>query len=385
MTEVTDFDNILNSCLERLHQGDTLEACLASYPAQTEHLRPLLQVATQLPPTSQPAMSAEGWQRGEVRLLARASELRMRRIDLTPNPQRFNLFRLFGWSRRLVMIATIIFLLIGFVGMGTVSAANDSLPGSSLYPVKRTAESIISLTAWTPERQTNLHLTWAERRLSEVEALLNRDGSVEEGLLTDLAHETEQALTSAAQGERESLKAVVSQTEQQQQVLGQLLTKAPQAAKIGLARALTAATQRNARAQSALEQAGKPPPMPGEAPSALPTLAEPDVPPEATATATTVEDTLPPPEDGSGQDKETPPGQVDNPSKDQDLPEQPPGQDPERDRGQGQQDQEPPSQGGGPPQNPGNGPDQKPGQNDNPGQGSGPDKDKGKGKGKGGD
>ena len=46
MEMVTDFESILNDCLERiLAKDETLEKCLARYPDYATELEPLLQVA----------------------------------------------------------------------------------------------------------------------------------------------------------------------------------------------------------------------------------------------------------------------------------------------------------------------------------------------------
>ena len=42
MTNGRDFDEILSICLDRLQKGDTVEACLVSYPGYAGRLAPLL-------------------------------------------------------------------------------------------------------------------------------------------------------------------------------------------------------------------------------------------------------------------------------------------------------------------------------------------------------
>jgi len=38
-----DFDLILDECVNRINQGDSLEACLNDYPSYAARLKPLLQ------------------------------------------------------------------------------------------------------------------------------------------------------------------------------------------------------------------------------------------------------------------------------------------------------------------------------------------------------
>jgi hypothetical protein len=266
VTDSLDFEHVLNICLDRLQDGDTLDACLASYPSHARQLAPLLRVAAMLEtPDSQP-MPAEGFRAGEARFLAYAAQLRARRQQTLPPRQGGILSNLLGSTRRLVVASMVsVLLLCGVLSAGTVSAASASLPGSRLYPVKRAAEALVSSVAFTPGLQTRVHLAWADRRLREVEALMARDGVADESALAALEQETEQALTAAEQADPDQLTVVVAHTRQQQEVLGQLLNKAPPAARPGLERALAVSAQGQARAQSALERArpGRPAASPG--------------------------------------------------------------------------------------------------------------------------
>lgn len=257
MNDHLDFEEVLGICLDRLQDGDTLEACLARYPAYAGRLAPLLQMAAALRTSDGPSMSAAGLRTGEARLLAHAARLRTRQRGRAPARQRRGISGLLGGTRRRIAAAVLSVLLVcGVLSAGTVSAASSSLPGSQLYPVKRATEALVSSLAFTPQLQAHVHLAWAERRLREVEALTVRDGLVDETILAALEQETERALTAAEQAEPDQLTTVIAHTERQQEILGQLLETAPQPARAGLQRALAASAQGRARAQSALEQAG---------------------------------------------------------------------------------------------------------------------------------
>jgi hypothetical protein len=263
-----DFEHVLSVCLDRLQDGDTLEACLASYPSHAGRLAPLLRVAAILQTPDGHSMPAESFRSGEARFLTHAARLRARRQQTSPPRQGGILSNLLGSTRRLVVASMVsVLLLCGVLSAGTVSAASASLPGSRLYPVKRAAETLMSSVAFTPRLQTRVHLAWAERRLHEAEALMARDGVADESVLGDLEEETEQALAAAEQTDPDQLTAVLAHTEQQQAVLSRLLDKAPPAARPGLERALAASAQGQARAQSALERVRPGPPItpPGRA------------------------------------------------------------------------------------------------------------------------
>jgi hypothetical protein len=296
--------------------------------------------------------------------------------------------------RRLVAAGVTVVLLLGVVlSAGTVSAASASLPGSPLYPLKRTTEGLVSAAAFTPELKARVHLAWADRRLREIEALAAQAGPVDEALLTALTQETEQALDAAEQAGHEPLAAVAAHTEHQQAVLNRILEKAPAVAQPGLERALQASAQGHARARSALEggaEHGPPATPPGHAADQQPTVTQPETLPAAetsppTSTPEAGDTPTPagkdhgqgagPPADqgtgqgqgqGQGQDNATPPGQghgQDNAT--------PPGQ------GQGQDNATPPGQG----QGQGGGPDKDEQQQPDNSGGQGPPSDPGQGSG----
>ncbi len=256
MTEGVDFDHALNTCLDRLRAGERLEDCLVSYPSHAERLAPLLRTATALQAPDGPHMSAEGLDAGHAHLLARAAQLRRRRRSQPALDRRRSVTGLLAGARRLV-VATLagVLLLCVVLSAGTVSAASASLPGSPLYPVKRATEEFVSSVAPTPQLQVRAHLTWADRRLREIEFLVARDGEIDEALLAALEQETDLALGVAEQAGIELLTTAVVHTEHQQVVLGRVLEKAPPAARPGLERALDASARGHARAQSALENA----------------------------------------------------------------------------------------------------------------------------------
>lgn len=295
MAHGLDFEQVLNSCLDRLQAGDSVEACLAGYPAHADELAPILGVAVSLRlPDDGPMMTTEGFQSGQARLLAHAAGLQSRR----PAVQESRLWRgtwmgLLTGTRRLAVASLAgVLLLCGVLSAGTVSAAAGSLPGSPLYPVKRATEAVVSAAAFTPRLQTRVHLAWAERRLREIEALLEQDGVVDEGLLADLEQETQLALLAAEESGRiQELEATVGHFTQQQVGLSRAIERASPVAKPVLMRALQASEQGHERARSALQRAK------GQGPPDTPPGQDKDTPPGQ-------DKGIPP-----GQDKGTPPGQ----------------------------------------------------------------------------
>jgi len=95
------------------------------------------------------------------------------------------------------LAATLVVLLL--TGGGVVYAASSALPGDSLYPVKTTVEAMRLTLAPSEAEAARLRLEFADRRMEEVDALLeaNRPASVPQAL-EQYAAEVEAAATALA-------------------------------------------------------------------------------------------------------------------------------------------------------------------------------------------
>ena len=88
-----------------------------------------------------------------------------------PARQRWFSFEFGGFKMRQLAMATAVCLMFFFVGgSGLVLAANQSLPGDSLYPVKRQAEEV--RLAFSADDDEQLMATFIDLRLEEMEQLL---------------------------------------------------------------------------------------------------------------------------------------------------------------------------------------------------------------------
>lgn len=157
-------------CLQALATGASLEACLSLYPDLADELRPGLQAAAALSRRSpvQPAPAAQA--RSRNRVLAQAARARAQnrwQVLRQPLPR-------LGFALAAVMLA----LIAGWGGLTT--AAAQSLPGETLYRVKRADETLrLQLVRNAQTRQT-LRLTFNDRREAEARELirLGRKGPV---------------------------------------------------------------------------------------------------------------------------------------------------------------------------------------------------------------
>jgi NACalpha-BTF3-like transcription factor len=336
MTE-PDWEAILDECLYDMStRGESIERRLQRYPQQAGQLSPLIQVADHIRRTSHPTLSVPATKAIEQRLLKRATELRQSKAKsgLWSFPFSF---------RPLVTVAATLIVVLALVLVGSggiVYASTDSLPGSSLYGVKRATEQAQLFLAPAGTKRTELHIKFAQRRLEEVQALAEIKGQVDEEALAAIAEETELAMEEAekalGQDKSDLLDKLVSLTERQQAVLKRVQAKAPEAAQKGLSRALEASQRGHERAREAL---GKEKPGWKVEPTLSPPPTKTPKPTHTPKPTYTPKPTHTPVEHGQGQGK----GKKDKGSGEEGdgPPAEPPGK--EKDKG---------SEGGGPPAEP---------------------------------
>lgn len=161
----TDFATVLDECLDRLKAGDSISACLQSYPEHAEELQPLLetaQFAQALRFTEPPR--PEALARGRQRFLTATARWRGERrtserswlekvLDFFAagatllSPQ---FWRVRG-AGRAVAVILVAFLLFGAISGVIVQASESSLPGDPLYPVKQVTRQVQLITTLDPE------------------------------------------------------------------------------------------------------------------------------------------------------------------------------------------------------------------------------------------
>ncbi len=178
-----DFYAILDGCLERVRRGDSVDACLADFPAEAAELAPALALSAELYhlPRLEPAAAAA----------ARDLERVLAVLDEEPRPAGGFWASLGAFlsgrraARRPVLALARAAVLAGLIlaagGGLIVTASAESLPGDPLYGVKRGWESArLSLAADESARQALLDAQNARRR-AEIEALvvLHRPAEVE--------------------------------------------------------------------------------------------------------------------------------------------------------------------------------------------------------------
>ena len=113
---VNNFDRILDECIDRINQGESLEACLADYPQYAGQLGPLLQAMLQTKETYSFVPSASAKRTARQRFTAALERLEQRRWERQP------LFtRVFARPMVWATLATaIVLLIVGYFGFSLI-------------------------------------------------------------------------------------------------------------------------------------------------------------------------------------------------------------------------------------------------------------------------
>ncbi len=162
MSKKSEFDNILDECLERVLKGETVEACLASYPEHGTELEPLLRTASDAKTAAAIKPRPEFRQRAALDYQAAIREM----------PERKAGWPVF-WQRRWVgALAGVIIVLLA--GTGIVTASNNSLPDEPLYAVKLATETVRLALTPSDLGKAELYVEFTDRRVEEIIAMADR-------------------------------------------------------------------------------------------------------------------------------------------------------------------------------------------------------------------
>jgi hypothetical protein len=157
---------ILENCLTRLNQGEDLETVLADFPQQAAELRPLLIAALKASRSGVPLrVPASAQIDSRTRFIVEAQHRQTKPVGFLPR------FKLAG---ALAAIAIIVF--VGIFGTGLASA--ETVPGETLYPVKRVVEQAQLVLTTDQSTRLDLEEEFDRRRIAEAEEL-EQEGRIE--------------------------------------------------------------------------------------------------------------------------------------------------------------------------------------------------------------
>ncbi|MGB9669300.1 MAG: DUF5667 domain-containing protein [Anaerolineales bacterium] len=172
MSNTPKLDSIVAYCLEQvLNNGESIERVLAQFPQYSEEIRPLLESALWI------EQQSHLYDLSSERMSFRKQNLlyQIRNDKKTSISKRWNPFPMPSWKRVYITIFTILLVLVilfGGIGSGVALAAQSSLPGDLLYPVKITLENIPLTVVYDPLQRQQILLKNSQRRLQESETLL---------------------------------------------------------------------------------------------------------------------------------------------------------------------------------------------------------------------
>ncbi len=253
-------EDILAQCLEDIKAGRaTMADCLTIYPAQRQQLEPLLRIAVSIqePPDIKPSHAFKV--RARVHLM---EHIHARRAVI-----KWPWFRYTGqvkpipYKRRFNMVSIIVavVLAISALGGGTAYASQGSLPGDILYPVKLSTEQVRQVLATNDTAKAELYLTFANSRVEEVTALVERGRPEKADIAVNgydkaiaMAIEKMEKASDKGLGIADTSEEVASATLKHLEVLEGLLETVPDEAKPAIEKAIEVSAKGQENALRAL-------------------------------------------------------------------------------------------------------------------------------------
>jgi hypothetical protein len=264
-----NIEQVLEKCLEKAERTEDIEAVLGQYPQQADQLRPLLEtaVATRRHYGATPEPPPKKLAAGRTRLLAEAARLG-KQTAATSIRRRSTVRRRFALKFATALLAAV--LVLASVGTGVAWAAQDSLPGDTLYPAKLAVEDLRLSLASDPATEMKLALQFGEERVQELQALAENGQPIPESTVARMQNLFGYALQEASQAPPEEapglLEQITLRTRTQAQTLERLQAEG-EGDQVRLRQALQSCLQIHEAAQTRM---GDPPTSPATPPAGKP-------------------------------------------------------------------------------------------------------------------
>ncbi len=264
-----NLEAILDDCLVRLQQGESVAECLERYSLQAAELAPLLATADQLRILSAQQLSIAQRQAGK-RALRQALAAQQEKVQPA-----FGLGWL-SWLRSPVAVPLAALLLLVVLAGGAVAA---SQPGDLAYGARVAIERATVWRFWDAGQRAAAELTVAERRLSDVERAWQQTAQVNATAIQALLRGDEAAAEMVAPLAIAERHAVAERIEAHAANLASLsAVAADEVARRSLLLAVTQLQRIAERLRTRLEPSGEP----GGQPTASPPVRGSAVPPRPT-------------------------------------------------------------------------------------------------------
>jgi hypothetical protein len=222
--------DILDECLTRLHTGEiTLEECLLEHPKVAEELEPLLEIAHQSTTIFAPPKPREHFvATSRTRII---NQLRAKKSARRDRPRK-STRRRWSWRPAYTLASVLLTVLLLASSVSVAWASTDSLPGDTLYGIKRSIEEVRLAVSQDPWDDVVLLNQFTERRLDELEEVLAIDRSEDatvalEGYEDLLGRLLELSLTEDVSSWSEPLETILAGLDHHEQVLLDVRSKAP--------------------------------------------------------------------------------------------------------------------------------------------------------------
>ena len=258
----------VQECLELLRQGRSLEECLERYPEEAGELEPILRTALSVRSDLAADLPLTTRTRMKGRVLAE--------WDRRHQPRRWNLrlpslFPRLALFPRWAFVTAALVLALALGGLGTDTAAANTVPGDALYPVKEFRESVQLWFARSPEAKVEMYTSFVKERVEEVKKIAAREqadlDAISDALarmeshLTALGIVVENKLTVRPGGEVdlgfvEALQKSISAQDTAEGLLAKALDEVSADARPDFGNALKAIQLAQERVDSALEAVG---------------------------------------------------------------------------------------------------------------------------------
>jgi len=268
-------EQALSRGIAHLQAGRTLDEYLLHLKqarlsrAEGAELRSLLQTAAYLVPLRSAALPAPR-AKASHRAAFLGQAARMHEEAVT-RPQRLGL-RLPAQLWRSLVATTLVLALVLSMGGGVARAAEGSLPGSPLYPLKLAAEDARAILTLDPSARTRLYLRFADKRTDEILRLAVEQRRSNEAVVTRMSRQLLGAVDAAqiASGDLRHalLEEVIDSSRADQERLLQALPDASPLAQAMLDHAALVADNVARQAQRLLETSGDVTPTPSATPRA---------------------------------------------------------------------------------------------------------------------
>ncbi len=154
------------------------------------------------------------------------------------------------------LIPAIIIGLVALAG-GTVATSQNAIPGDALYGLKNATEKVRTVLSFTHSEKTKTHLSITLERLEEIQKLQAQDGSGQQ--ISEAARSLKENQDAAVkefdqsgetgQAAIDLTKRLRTNSEQQQNVLLDVLSKVPTTAKDSIQRAAESSAKGLQKAQ----------------------------------------------------------------------------------------------------------------------------------------